>query len=95
MKSKLGVLQKRVAALERMRGGDTVFILFDNSRAPVHSKRVLDAFLDAVHHRDTAGARVMLAAREASDGSRLHELAQALRARPVLNPEFENEGAVR
>lgn len=90
MKSKLGSLQKRIAALKRIDGGDVVFVLYDGSRATIPAKRLLDGLLDVIAKRDTAGARIMLQAKTASDGSRLHDLAQAMRAGPVPAGQYND-----
>jgi len=95
MKSKLSNLQRRLAALEGIQGGDVIFTLIDNTRAGIRPKRLLESLLDAIDKRDTPGARIMLRAKRASDGSRLHEVAQALRAGPVppgqVNPGLDDD----
>jgi hypothetical protein len=94
VRSRLEELRRRTAALQsRLIGSEVVFLLADGSRALIPARHLLEALLDVIARRETPGARIMLQAQHASDGSRLHELAQALRANPEgageINPGIE------
>lgn len=76
-------LQRRVQALERKSGGDVIFTAGDGSQAGIRTAELLDSLNEALTGKRTRRAGILLNARKASDGSRLHELAQALAAGPV------------
>lgn len=93
MKSKLSNLHRRLNSLEGSspdpaqrsdsRKGVTVFTLVDGRKALMPAPGLLDAFRDVINHRDTPRARILLRAKRASDGCRIHQMAQALHIVPA------------
>ena len=64
-----------------------VFDLSNGAARALRQSWLLQALHEAITGVETWQARVMLTAVRASDGSRLHELAQALAAGPNLEGE--------
>lgn len=88
-------LRRRVERLEKSDGGDVTFTMADGSKGSIRRKQILDAVTAATRGEESTRANLLRHAVSASDGSRLHEVVQAMEAGPVprgvLNPE-ENGG---
>lgn len=72
-------MKNRLARLESGAGmGGTDYALPNGAHSRIRHRDVLDAMGEAIEGANTVRAQVMLNAISASDGSRLHELCQAL-----------------
>lgn len=77
-------LQNRIQALEgKLRLDEVVFELADGSRAGIPRRELVDALVDVTTGIESRRASIMLRAVSATNGSRLHEFAQAFAAGPV------------
>ena len=80
-------LRRRIAKLEQGHG-DVIIDLSDGSARVLRRSWLLQALHEAITGLGTWQARAMLNAVAVNDGSRLHELAQALAAGPNLEGEL-------
>jgi len=77
--------RKRInAARKKARMGFTSYRLKDGTIKGLHTRDVLDAFLESIHGPGTARARVHLSAQSciSRSGGYMHELAQAVQGVP-------------
>lgn len=82
----------RLKRLETASGfGEVVFRLGNGSRAAIRCKEILFAVSEAIDGRRSRRAQIMLNATRASDGSHLHEMAQAIATGPVPHGEVNDE----
>jgi hypothetical protein len=81
-------LKARIEKLEaKLVGGYVGYRMRDGSTKYIASRLLLDAFNDVVYGRPTPAAEVLRMADPTvpgSDGNRMHELAQSLRAPPYV-----------
>lgn len=75
---------RRVAEMEREYGvGEVIFTLDDGTKAGMRRKEFLVAVDEGITGKNTRRANLLCRAVKASNGSRMHEIVQALRAGPV------------
>jgi len=75
----------RLERVERtLRTGEVEFELCDGSTATMPGRSMADAMFEGIANEGTPRARIMRTAIRASDGSRLHELCQALAFGPFV-----------
>ena len=80
----IGNLKGRVERLEKGAGMNGVdYVLPNGAHARIKNRDVLAAAREAIFGPRSIRANILLRAESASDGSRLHELCQALAAGPV------------
>lgn len=78
-------LRSRIERAERaMRTGEVAFELRDGSTAGLPGRSMADALFEGIENAGTRRAHVMRTAIRASDGSRMHELCQALAFGPLI-----------
>jgi L-aminopeptidase/D-esterase-like protein len=81
-------LKRRIERLEQASGGDVTFTLSNGTTSAIRRSGILDAVIAAVRGKDSAETSILRSAVRASDGSRLHEMVQAMAAGPVPRGEF-------
>ena len=85
-------LKQRIRRLEEGAGfSEVVFLLANRSRAGIRRKELLDAVNEVVVGAGSRRAQILLNAISANDGSRLHNLAQALASGPVPHGMVNDE----
>ncbi len=89
----LGSIERRLIRLEHKAGGDVLFAMPDGAVEGMRGVHIQQALDDAIHHRPSRYARLMLGALRVTGAGCIHELARALADGPVEN-ERESEHAV-
>ena len=78
-----GTLKRRLRVIEqRGRLDEVVFTMPDGTKAGIPRRQVLRSMIDGIRGIDSTGAWIMRRAVDASDGSSLHSMCQALAKGP-------------